>query len=59
MAPSDVTVFEDALHAALSAKSAGFRVIGVYDLSSAEVETIMQETCDRYIHNFNELEDMS
>ena len=58
-APSDVTVFEDALHAALSAKAAGFNVIGVYDLSSAEVETLMKETCDRYIRNFNELEDMS
>ena len=40
---------------ALSAKAAGFRVIGVYDLSIAEVESLMKETCDMYIRNFNEL----
>lgn len=58
-APSQVTVFEDALHAALSAKAAGFNVIGVYDKSSADVAELMKETCDRYIRSFNELEDLT
>lgn len=57
-APHQVTVFEDALHAALSAKAAGMSVIGVYDESSAEVESLMRETCDRYIRSFSELEDI-
>lgn len=34
-APCDTIVFEDALHAALTAKRAGFKIAGVYDASSA------------------------
>ncbi|MEL7654699.1 MAG: HAD family phosphatase [Bacillota bacterium] len=34
--PKDTWVFEDALHAIQTAKSAGFRTVGVYDASSKE-----------------------
>lgn len=57
--PAQVTVFEDALHAVLSAKAAGFNVIGVYDESSADAAELMKATCDRYIRSIRELEDLS
>lgn len=34
--PKDTWVFEDALHAIRTAKSAGFRTVGIYDASSLE-----------------------
>ena len=37
---SDVVVFEDAYHAAKTAKNAGFRVVGVYDTSEPEQEKL-------------------
>lgn len=36
----DVVVFEDAYHAAKTAKNAGFRVVGVYDVSEPEQEKL-------------------
>ncbi|OQB14532.1 MAG: Phosphorylated carbohydrates phosphatase [Firmicutes bacterium ADurb.Bin193] len=52
--PDEVLVFEDALHAAVVAKEAGFRVVGVYDRSSEAQKERMKEVCDLYIHSFDE-----
>jgi len=55
--PNEIMVFEDALHAIKSAKEAGFKVIGVYDMAS-DADT--QEICkysDLYITSFKEMED--
>jgi len=50
----DTFVFEDALHAALSAKAAGFKVCGVYD--KAEEETAeLKKAADIYIKSYIEL----
>jgi len=53
--PGEVTVFEDALHAAATAKRAGFRVVGVYDRSADADAPEMRKICDRYIMDFGEL----
>jgi len=52
--PDEVTVFEDALHAAATAKRAGFRVVGVHDRSADADMPGMREICDRYIMDFGE-----
>lgn len=53
--PEEVTVFEDALHAATTAKRAGFRVVGVYDRWAEADAPEMRKICDRYIMDFSEL----
>lgn len=55
-APSDIIVFEDAFHAAQTAKSAGFNVVGVYDKSSQYDAAKLKDICDFYINSFEELE---
>lgn len=58
LAPCDVTVFEDGLPGAKSAKSVGFNVIAVYDSSVTETESAeMKKISDRYITSFTELKD--
>lgn len=52
---SETLVFEDALYAAKTAKSAGFRVIGVYDDSAAGDEAEMRAVCDGYIKDYLEI----
>ncbi|MDY4693635.1 MAG: HAD family phosphatase [Blautia sp.] len=47
--PEDTLVFEDAFHAAQTAKAAGFVVTGVYDESSQENMQQMMEMCDYYV----------
>lgn len=47
--PEEILVFEDALHAAETAKKAGFVVIGVYDDSNKENIFRMKQICDRYL----------
>ena len=42
-------VFEDALHAARSAKRAGFLVAGVYDPSAEEDQEALRCLCDWYL----------
>ncbi|MBD8960221.1 MAG: HAD family phosphatase, partial [Clostridiales bacterium] len=37
---AEVVVFEDAYHAAKTAKDAGFRVVGVYDASEPEADKL-------------------
>lgn len=50
--PYDITVFEDSPHAAITAKSAGFYVIGIKNPHEvSELENI----CDRVISSFSEL----
>ncbi len=53
--PSEVTVFEDSLHAIVAAKEAGCRVVGVFDPSSKNDAPKIQEICDEYILNFEDL----
>lgn len=50
--PNEILVFEDSLHCAEAAKSAGFRVVGVFDAFSAQDETKMRALCDHYIKSF-------
>ncbi len=44
-----VWVFEDALHAAQTAKRAGFPVVGVYDRASEKNQALLKETSDIYM----------
>lgn len=46
--PDETLVFEDAFHAAETAKKAGFTVFGVYDDSNRENLSRMKELCDFY-----------
>lgn len=48
-------VFEDAIHAAKTAKDAGFPLIAVYDRSFAESKGALQELADYYIDSFEDL----
>lgn len=47
--PAHTVVFEDALHAARTAKSAGFRVAGVWDASAAADQAALRDLCDWYL----------
>ncbi len=51
----DTAVFEDALHAAETAKRAGYTVVGVYDESGKRDKEKMKLVVDRYIMSFQEL----
>ena len=53
--PENVLVFEDALHAAETAKKAGFIVVGVYDESNDANISRMKEICDRYYVRMDEI----
>lgn len=50
--PEHTWVFEDALHAAKTAKRAGFKLVGIYDDTSAAVEEEMRALSDYYIYDF-------
>ena len=52
---SSVTFLDDNLNADRTAKSAGMKVIGVYDESSRDYVEEMKAVCDGYIYNFKEL----
>ena len=47
--PERTVVFEDALHAARTAKEAGFLVAGVYDSSAEGDQEALREICDWYL----------
>lgn len=51
--PKDILVFEDALFAAQTAKTAGFKVCGVYDQSEKCTDEL-KITADYYINSFKE-----
>jgi len=53
--PGDILVAEDALYAMKTAKKAGFVVAGVYDLSSADQEEEIKQTCDYYWQTLDEM----
>ncbi|MBQ4067166.1 MAG: HAD family phosphatase [Clostridia bacterium] len=48
-------VFEDAMHAAKTAKAAGFSVCGVYDLTEKDNKEALRELCDIYTESFSAL----
>lgn len=54
--PSETILFEDTLHSIISAKKAGFFVVGVYDLASISDTRKIKKVCDKYITSFREME---
>lgn len=57
VSPADCTMYEDSPAAVKGARSAGMRVVGVYDSFFAAQEAAMREFCDGYINSFRELLD--
>ena len=55
-APERTLVFEDALHAARTAKEAGFLVAGVYDPSAEGDQEALREVCDWYLPRLDDLD---
>ena len=53
--PENTAVFEDAIHAAETAKGAGFVVVGAYDASNEENLSRMKEVCDYYYERMDEV----
>lgn len=53
--PSETAVFEDSIHAVLSAKSAGFKVVGVYDKLCPEEFDEIEKSANMTIKSFTEL----
>lgn len=51
----DTVVFEDALHAIRTAKTAGFRVAAIYDPSAEEDQEEIRGLADYYFRSFEEL----
>jgi HAD superfamily hydrolase (TIGR01549 family) len=51
----DVFVFEDSLHALITAKNAGFKTIGVYDQTSESMKEKMMEISDHYLNDMSEI----
>lgn len=51
----DTVVFEDALYAVRTAKAAGFRVAGVYDITADGDQAEIQRLSDYYIRSYEEL----
>ena len=54
--PSETIVFEDALHAIITAKKAGFVTAGIYD-SYNQDEKEIQKTADYYYKSWDEVKD--
>ena len=55
--PEETCVFEDALHALMTAKKAGFYTVGVYDEASAGNQTELRENAELYGDDFYEITD--
>ena len=53
--PSECVVFEDILAGIMSAKSGGFKTVGVYDESSRSSMDKIKQTADIYINDFMQL----
>ena len=51
----DTVIFEDALHAIRTAKTAGFRVAAIYDPSAEEDQEEIRALADYYFRSFEEL----
>lgn len=52
---TELTMFEDSLHSAITAKKAGYKVIGVYEEYSKNNKEKMKEVCDLYVDSLKEL----
>lgn len=53
--PCECTVYEDIISGIKGAKKAGMRVVGVYDISSADNAEVIKNTADKYILSWKEL----
>lgn len=53
--PGKTAVFEDSIHAVLSAKSAGFKVVGVYDRLCPEEFDEIEKYADLSVKSFKEV----
>lgn len=51
----NIIVVEDAVHAAETAKKAGFTVLGVYDESSRDNSSEMKDICDFYYERMDQI----
>ena len=47
--PQETLIFEDALHAVLTARKAGFKTVGIYDAASEAKQTELKKFCDIYV----------
>ncbi|HWQ72255.1 MAG TPA: thiamine phosphate synthase [Desulfitobacteriaceae bacterium] len=56
LAIDEVVVFEDALHAIVTAKSAGFYTVGVYETAFANDHEEIKQIADCFIDNLNSFE---
>lgn len=54
--PEETVVFEDALHAARTAKKAGFQVVGVFDASAAGDKDALKSLADWYVTDLSQWE---
>lgn len=54
----EIWFLDDNLGADRTAKSAGMRVCGVYDASSAEYTQEIREACDAYIEDFSQIDQL-
>mgnify|MGYP004711128115 FL=1 len=53
LAPNECIVFEDLLTGIRTAKKAGYKVVGVKEISSLDKEKEIREIADLYISNYN------
>lgn len=53
-APAETVVFEDALHAAKTAREAGFRVCGIWDNSAEEDQAALRTLADWYVRDLGD-----
>ena len=53
-APAETVVFEDALHAARTAREAGFRVCGVWDASAEKDRAALKALADWYVRDLGD-----
>ena len=53
--PHDITMFDDNLINLKTAKKAGLKTVGVYDISSENSKDEIIATADKYIYSFKEL----
>lgn len=54
--PAHTWVFEDAIHAAKTAKRAGFKLVGIYDNTEQEIQQELRELSDYYLQDFTEVD---
>ncbi|MBP3608397.1 MAG: HAD family phosphatase [Treponema sp.] len=54
--PQNTIVFEDSFHSLKTAKKAGFITCGIYDESSEDRQSQIQEMCDFYFKSWTEID---